>query len=151
VDAVLGYPPEPQQLRARKVGQVIVNTATDKPWSQYFCCILYSHRDFVRANPVATKCVTRAILKAVDLCAESPALAARQMVDRKVAQSYQVALETLRDVRYDAWRSYDPADALRFHALRLREVGMIKATPQKLLEQGADWRFLNELRKELKA
>jgi NitT/TauT family transport system substrate-binding protein len=28
---------------------------------------------------------------------------------------------------------------------------MIKSTPQKLIAQGTDWRFLNELKKELKA
>jgi hypothetical protein len=32
-------------------------------------------------------------------------------------------------VRYNAWRTYDPNDALRFHALRLREVGMMWTTP----------------------
>jgi NitT/TauT family transport system substrate-binding protein len=35
-------------------------------------------------------------------------------------------------------------------ALRLHEAGMIKAPPQKILAQGTDWRFLNELKKELK-
>lgn len=40
---------------------------------------------------------------------------------------------------------------VRFYALRLREAGLIKATPQKILADGADWRFLNELKKELKA
>ena len=45
VDAFLGFPPEPQELRARKVGRVILNTATDKPWSQYFCCMVVGHRD----------------------------------------------------------------------------------------------------------
>jgi NitT/TauT family transport system substrate-binding protein len=39
---------------------------------------------------------------------------------------------------------------VRFYALRLHEAGMIKAIPQKLIAQGTDWRFLNELRKELK-
>ena len=37
-----------------------------------------------------------------------------------------------------------------FDALHLREAGMIKSTPQRLIAQGADWRFLNELEKELK-
>jgi len=48
------------------------------------------------------------------------------------------------------WREYDPEDSLRFWALRLREAGMIKSTPQKLMAQATDWRFLNELKKELK-
>ena len=40
IDAFLGFPPEPQELRARKIGHVIVNSAVDRPWSQYFCCLL---------------------------------------------------------------------------------------------------------------
>jgi NitT/TauT family transport system substrate-binding protein len=150
-DAFLGYPPEPQELRAKKIGRVIVNTATDKPWSQYFCCMLYGRTDFVRAYPVATKRFTRAILKGADLCAQAPERAARLIVDKGFTQNYDYALETLREVRYNVWRTYDPEDTLRFNALRLREVGMIKSTPQKLIARGTDWRFLNELKKELKA
>ena len=72
VDAFLGFPPEPQELRARKIGRVILNTATDQPWSQYFCCIAVGNGDFVRAHPVATKRFLRAILKAADICATEP-------------------------------------------------------------------------------
>jgi NitT/TauT family transport system substrate-binding protein len=39
---------------------------------------------------------------------------------------------------------------VRFYALRLREAGLIKSSPQKLIAQGTDWRFLNELKRELK-
>ena len=49
------------------------------------------------------------------------------------------------------WREADPEDTLRFHALRLHELGMIKNTPQKIIAQGTDWRFLKELKRELKA
>jgi NitT/TauT family transport system substrate-binding protein len=48
------------------------------------------------------------------------------------------------------WREYSPEDTLRFYALRLQEVGMLKSTPQNLLDQGTDWRFLDEIRRELK-
>ena len=40
VDAFLAFPPEAQDLRARKIGHVILNSALDRPWSQYFCCML---------------------------------------------------------------------------------------------------------------
>jgi NitT/TauT family transport system substrate-binding protein len=55
IDAFLGFPPEPQELRARHIGHVVVNTAVDRPWSQYFCCLLGGNADYVRAHPVATK------------------------------------------------------------------------------------------------
>ena len=47
VDAFLGFPPQPQELRARKIGRVILNMTTDKPWSQYFCCIAFGNRAWV--------------------------------------------------------------------------------------------------------
>jgi hypothetical protein len=64
---------------------------------------------------------------------------------------YDMSVEILRGLPYDQWRRLDPADTLRFHALRLHEVGMIKATREKIIGKGTDWRFLNELKKELKA
>src|SRR6516162_8335459 len=72
IDAFLGLPPEPQELRARKVGQVVFNSATDRPWSQYFCCLVAGNRDYVRKYPVATKRVLRAFIKAIDLCVTQP-------------------------------------------------------------------------------
>ena len=35
-------------------------------WSQYFCCVLAGNRDFITRNPVATKRILRAMLKATD-------------------------------------------------------------------------------------
>ena len=64
---------------------------------------------------------------------------------------YDVALEVIKELPYRRWRDANPEDTLRFHALRLHEAGMIKSSPQKLLAQGADWRFVNQLKKELKA
>jgi NitT/TauT family transport system substrate-binding protein len=56
----------------------------------------------------------------------------------------------MKDVPYTKWRSYDPEDTIRFYALRLNEIGMIKSGPQRIIAQGTNWRFLNELKKELK-
>jgi NitT/TauT family transport system substrate-binding protein len=151
VDAFLGFPPEPQELRARKVGHVILNTTTDKPWSHYYCCMLVGNREFVRAHPVATKRLLRAILKANDICAAEPAMAARRLVDRGFTERYDYALQTLAELPYASWREFDPEDTLRFFALRLHEVGMIKSSPNAILADGTDWRFLNELKRELKA
>ena len=51
IDAFLGFPPEPQRLRAQNIGRVIVNSAQDRPWSQYYCCMLAGNREFVRRIP----------------------------------------------------------------------------------------------------
>jgi NitT/TauT family transport system substrate-binding protein len=151
VDAFLGFPPEPQELRARKIGHLVVNSSVDQPWSQYFCCMVAGNKEFVRKHPVATKRALRAILKAADICAIEPARSARLLVDKGYAKRQDYALQAVKDIPYNKWREYDPEDTIRFYALRLREVGMIKSTPQKIIAQGTDWRFLNELKKELKA
>jgi NitT/TauT family transport system substrate-binding protein len=151
IDAFLGFPPEPQELRARGIGRVVVNSAVDRPWSQYFCCMLAGSTDYVENHPVATKRVVRAILKATDLCAIDPARAARMLVDGGFTTRYDYALQTLQELPYDRWREYDHEDTIRFYALRLHELGMIKTSPQKIIAEGTDWRFLNELKHELKA
>jgi len=150
IDAFLSFPPEPQELRSRQIGRVIFDTAVDRPWSQYFCCMLAGNREFVRRHPVATKRAMRAILKAVDLCASEPARAAQILVDGGFTPRYDYALQTLKDVPYDKWREYDAEDAIRFWALRMREAGFIKSTPQKIIAKGTDWRVLDELKRELK-
>jgi NitT/TauT family transport system substrate-binding protein len=137
-------------LRARNIGHVIFNSSVDRPWSQYFCCMLGGNRDFVRNHPVATKRVLCAILKATDLCATEPAGMAQQMVERGFTDRYDYALQALSEVPYDKWREYDAEDTVRFDALRLHEIGMIKSSPQKIIADGTDWRSLNELKRELK-
>jgi NitT/TauT family transport system substrate-binding protein len=150
IDAFAGFPPVPQELRTRRIGHPVLNTTTDRPWSQYFCCMVGANRDFVRQHPIATKRALRAILKAADICATDPEQAARFIASRGYTGARDYAAQALRELPYARWREYDPEDTVRFYALRLHEVGMLKASPQKLIAQGTDWRFLNELKKELK-
>jgi len=109
------------------------------------------NREFVRKYPVATKRAVRAILKASDICAQEPDRAAKYLVDKGYSAQYDVTLEVMKSLPYNRWRDTAPEDTVRFHALRLHELGMIKGTPQKIIADGADWRFLNEIRRELKA
>jgi NitT/TauT family transport system substrate-binding protein len=150
VDAYMAFPPEPQELRAKRIGRVIVNTTTDRPWSQQFRCMLVGNRQWVQKYPVATKRLLRAMLKATDLCAREPDRVTQYLVDKGYTTNLEYTMEVLRNVTYAKWRTDDPEATLRFYALRLRDVGMVKATPQKIIAQGTDWRFLNELKKELK-
>ena len=148
-DAFLAFPPEPQELRARNIGRVLISTVQDRPWSQYLCCVLYSSRDFVRQHPIATKRYLRAVLKAADYCADQPEKAAQRLVE--AGSRYEYAFQTLTDIQYREWRNYDPEDTMRFYALLLHEAGMINSSPNQLIAEGTDWRFLNELKRELKA
>lgn len=149
-DAFLGFPPEPQELRDRGLDHVVVNTTIDRPWSQYFCCMIYGNRSWVQHNPIATKRFLRALVKAADFCTAEPEIAARQLVDGSFAERYDHALETIKSVEYRRWRDYDAEDSLRFYALRQHEVGMIDTSPNKLIAEGTDWRFLDELKQELR-
>jgi NitT/TauT family transport system substrate-binding protein len=150
IDAYLGFPPEPQELRARKIGHVLLNSSVDRPWSQYFCCMVAGNREFVRKHPVASKRAVRAILKAASICALEADRSAQLLVDKGFKTPHEFAFQTMKEVPYGRWREYNPEDTIRFYALRLHEAGMIKSTPQQIIAQGTDWRFLNELKKELK-
>jgi NitT/TauT family transport system substrate-binding protein len=149
IDALVGYPPVPQEIRAKKIGYQIVNSAMDRPWSQYFCCVMLGNREFVRQHPIATKRALRAILKGADLCAREPERAARIIIEKGFTSHYDYALQAMQEIPYNRWREYDPEDSVRFYALRLHEAGFIKSTPQKIIAQGTDWRFINELKWEL--
>jgi NitT/TauT family transport system substrate-binding protein len=125
--------------------------------------MVVGNRDFVRQHPVATKRVLRALVKAADLCSLEPERTARFLLDKgytkdyarflldsSAATQYAFALQAIREIPYARWREYDPEDTVRFFALRLHEAGMIKTSPQKIIAQGTDWRFLKEPKKELK-
>src|SRR5262245_10296115 len=151
IDAFIAGPPESLELRAKNIGHVLIDNGVDRPWSQYFCCVVTGHRDFVRNNPIATKRALRAILKATSLCSLEPERVAKFMVSKGyiAPDKHDYALQSLKELPYGKWREYDPEDSVRFYALRLHEVGLIKSSPQKLLAN-TDWRFLNELKQELK-
>jgi len=89
-------------------------------------------------------------MKANEVCALRPDRSAQLLVGKGDTTSYDSAIQTMKEIPYAKWRDYDPVDTLRFYALRLHEAGMIKSSPQKIIAQGTDWRFLNELKKELK-
>ena len=110
-----------------------------------------ANRAFVQKHPVATKRALRAILKAIDVCAREPERTARLLVDKGVTQRYEYALQTMKELPYNKWREYDPEDTLRFYALRLHDAGRVKHSPDEIIAQSTDWRFLNELKQELPA
>jgi len=150
IDAYLGFPPEPQVMKAERIGRLILDTTVDRPWSQYFCCMAIGSREFVARHPVATRRALRALLKAADICAVDPVGTARTLVDKGFLTDYARSVALLRELPYRRWREYDSADSLRFYALRLHEVGAIRSDPKKLLAAGADWRFIEQLKKEMK-
>ncbi len=151
VNAFLAFPPDGLDLRTRRIGNAILTSALDRPWSQYFCCLVPANREFVRKNPAAAKRALRALIKASEICASDPDLAVKAYIKQGFKPNPDVARQAIQELPYGRWRDYNPEETVRFYALRLREAEMIKSAPQKLIAQGTDWRFLNELKKELKA
>lgn len=151
VDVVSAFPPQTYEIREAGIGHAILNTTTDAPWRHYYCCMLGGRAEFVRNYPVATKRVIRALLKAQQLCSQEPARVAQLLVERGATDRIESANELLREVSYDDWRTYDPADTLRFFSLRLREAGLVKSTPNAIIARGSDFRYLDRLRRELKS
>ena len=150
IDAFMSFPPGAHELRHMGIGHLLVDTNVDKPWSQYFCCMVAGHNDFITKNPVATKRAVRAILKANDIVARDPAMATRILVEKQVIKEseYMQTLPELQHIPYMKWRDYNPEDTIRFYALRMRDIGMIKSNPQQFIDQHTDWRFMKELKKE---
>jgi NitT/TauT family transport system substrate-binding protein len=122
IEALLISPPGAPELRAQQIGHVVVNTSVDRPWSQYFCCVVAGNWAFVRTHPAATKRALGAILKAAAICALEPDRVAQSLVDKGLTPRYDSALQSLKDV----------------------------PDGQKLIAQGTEWRFLTELKRELK-
>ena len=148
---MVSLPPEPQELRARKIGRVLVSTTTDRPWSQYFCCMITTGRQFVRNHPVAAKQAMRAIFEADAVGANDPARVTQLTVERGYTANLDLAASTLNEIPHGRWHEYDAEDTVRFFALRLKATGVIRSTPQKIIAQATDRRFLNELEKEPRA
>jgi NitT/TauT family transport system substrate-binding protein len=71
-------------------------------------------------------------------------------VDGGYATRYDYAVQALKELPYANWRAYSAEDTIRFYALRLHEARVIKSTPHRIMSQGTDWRFLQELRRELR-
>ena len=151
IDAMLSIRPLSTNLRSDKIGHVVLNGHMDAPWSQYLCCMATGNRDFVEKHPAATKRALRAILKAANVCAKEPERAARYLVDKGYALNYAEALDGISGLSYAAWREFNPEDTVRFFALRLKEAGLVKSTPDELIARATDWRYLDEIKRELGA
>jgi len=151
IDAFMSFPPGPQKLREQGIGKVIVDTNVDKPWSQYFCCCVLANRDYITKYPVATKRALRAVLRATDIVAREPERAARMLVERglKPAEDEKYLAQAFSDIPYEKWRDYNPEETIRFYALRLRELGLTKYSPQEIITKNTDWSFLLSLKDEL--
>ena len=151
-DATLAAVTQGPALRAnpKNPGKMIFDTTVDKPWSQYYCCLLVANSSWAKANPNAAKRATRAVMRAIDLGAKDRQRTVQIAAEKQVTQNAPRLYEAIKDLPYD-WREYDPEETLRFLALRLADGKLIKKTPQQIITDGTDFAWFRRLQKELKA
>jgi NitT/TauT family transport system substrate-binding protein len=113
--------------------------------------MISGHKDFVKKNPVATKRALRAILKANDIVAKDPELALKVLMEKKIWKKAETKyiLQSIKDIPYGMWRDYNPEETVRFYAMRLHDVGMLKTAPEEFIKQHTDWSILNSMKQEL--
>ena len=151
VDGYLGFPTDPQEMRARHIGHVVVNSMLDRPWSEYFCCLVAANSNFVARNPVATRRALGAILTAADQTQRDPVAAVQLLVDRGYTTEFDYTLAAVQAIHSYNWRDYDAEDSLRFYALRLHEAHRLQQDPKQLIIRGTDWRPFADVKADVPA
>jgi NitT/TauT family transport system substrate-binding protein len=150
IDAFLGFPPEPQELRARHGSR---DSGHDSGSPVVAVFLLHARRQ----PGIRPKAPGRDQAGGArhpqghrPLCPRAGAVA-QNIVHRGLAGQYDYQRQALSERPYYKWRDYDAEDTIRFYSLRLYEAGLIKSSPNKILAEHTDWRFFSELKSGLKA
>jgi NitT/TauT family transport system substrate-binding protein len=149
VDALFTFSPVSFSVLDSGQGHVIFDSSTDDPWSRQLCCALFAPRQFVEANPGATRKAVRAVLRALNRGASDPAAMSEAMVAKSWVVTEDYASRAVAELSFGAWRTHDLADSMRFYGLSLHEAGLISSTPEEIIQRGTDLAFFNELKEEL--
>jgi NitT/TauT family transport system substrate-binding protein len=151
-DAFLAFVEQGPALRAnpQNPGHLLFDMAIDKPWSQYYCCQIIATRKYATAYPWATKRAMRAILRGIDIVTKDRKAAVDIAVKKGFATDAKLMLEAITPLKYP-WREYDPAESLRYFALKLADAKLVKKTPSQIIADGTDFTFFRQMQKELKA
>jgi NitT/TauT family transport system substrate-binding protein len=110
--------------------------------------MLIGNADYARRDPIASKRVVRAMMRATDICTDKPDWVARRLVDRGFTPRSDSAWEGLDDVFYRAWREYDTKDAAFLGAAPAGD-RHDQVVSRKIIATGTDFSFLKEVRKEI--
>jgi NitT/TauT family transport system substrate-binding protein len=149
VDAVWTWSPQTLTLATTRGSHVIFDSFAEDPWRQYSCCGIIARKEFVEEYPVATRRALRAIYQALDLSHNNPDLAVDRSIQKGWILTEDYARSSFAQLSFDTWRRYDPEDSLRFYGLFMHEAGLIKSTPEEIIQKGTDLTFFNELKQEL--
>jgi NitT/TauT family transport system substrate-binding protein len=150
-DAFIAFVEQGPELKRnpKNPGHLLFDMAVDKPWSQYYCCQVIATRAYATAYPWATKHAMRAILRGIDIVTKDRKAAVDIAVKKGFATDAKLMLEAITPLNY-GWRDFDPADSLRYFALKLADAKLIKKTPSQIIADGTDYAFFRQMQKELK-
>ena len=106
--------PEPQDLRARQIGNVIVSGAVDRPWSQYFCCMVGGNPEIfvaIRSPPSARCAPSSRRQTSVPPIRHS---SSRRLVDSGFTRVTSMPLQALSEIPIRPMAGIQPEDTVRF-------------------------------------
>lgn len=150
-DAVMVAQTAMDRLRADGGFEMLVDYATDAPWSGHHCCLLTTTRSFLDMRPNAARRAVRAILRGSIDTRTDLARGVRSMVDRGITTDYDGVLAHDKTLPYDTWRTVDPEVGIRFLSERLQRANVIKSSADEIVRKGTDWNALRQAKQELKA
>ena len=152
IDAFLAFPPDAQELRAKKIGRVLLNSAARPPVVAILLLHGLSQSGFCPQESGGCKARAARDTQGKRNLRVKPRIAQPRRIWTWASRlTLDYVRQALREIPYGHWRDYNPEETVRFYALRLREAGMVKSSPQTLIAQGTDWRLLDQLKRELKA
>jgi len=150
-DAVMTALATMDKLRADGGFEMLVDYATEAPWSGQHCCLLTATRSFLDMHPNAARRAVRAILRGNIDARTDLARGVQSMVDRGFTKDYDGVLAHDRTLPYDTWRTVDPEVGIRFFAERLQRANVIKSSADEIVRKGTDWNALRQAKRDLKA
>jgi NitT/TauT family transport system substrate-binding protein len=110
IDALGGYPPEPEVAVVDGYGEILVNAARDMPDSKNIEYILYySSGSFMKNKPDVLKAFTRAIAKASRMMNQNPDAARKAFFAQMETKSAGAKIDPkLANLEWDDMRPYYP-------------------------------------------
>ena len=151
IDAFLGFALEAQELRARKLGHVVVSGN----FGSALVAVLLLHA----GRPARTMSSAIRSRPSASCARYSRAPTSAFPIRRWLRASWSMAgtptTTTMRCARSPNFRTPNGANSIPrirsgFSRCACMKPGIVKSSPQKIIANGTDWRFLNELKRELK-
>jgi NitT/TauT family transport system substrate-binding protein len=128
VDAISVIDPAGELLLSEGFAKDIVNSSTDAPYKDEYCCVVFVSGKLIKSDPDTATRLTRAILKAAKWVSSNPQSAAEICVEKK----YMSATVEL-NARVLAQLNYIPsveggAEATKTAASAMQKVGILDAS-----------------------